>query len=230
MVTVRLLAFMCAVGATSVVIATLLSSLSWSSRADAGSRGGGTRDRRARRSPPGSGHVQGARGAFDDALAMATANAERQGASAAVLLLDADGFKTINDRFGHQAGDSVLARLGATLARTVRGGDVAARFGGDEFALLLPSGTAAEARQLALRLHRAIEAEFGADPVPLTVSIGTASFPADGTTVERVLRVADERLYQAKSGDVAGGESPADRSLLFGYSAGPKLTVASRAL
>ena len=81
-----------------------------------------------------------------------------------------------------------------------------------------------------LHRDRAIEAEFGADPVPLTVSIGTASFPADGTTVERVLRVADERLYQAKSGDVAGGESPADRSLLFGYSAGPKLTVASRAL
>ncbi len=114
----------------------------------------------------------------------------------AVLMMDLDHFKRINDAHGHEVGDRMLIRFARVLAATLRGEDVFARLGGEEFVALLPNCDAPEARRAAERLRAALSAEVP-DP-PLTVSIGIACGD-DGATLTDLMRRADTTLYQAKA-------------------------------
>ncbi|RJK97108.1 GGDEF domain-containing protein [Vallicoccus soli] len=131
------------------------------------------------------------------------------GADAALLLLDVDRFKAVNDVLGHQAGDAVLARLGRVLRDEVRDGTVA-RLGGEEFLVVLPGGDLAAGRALGERLRRAAQAAGGADLPSFTVSVGVAA----GRVVESVddlYRAADEALLRAKRAGRDRVETAAER-------------------
>ncbi|MEA2718151.1 MAG: diguanylate cyclase [Candidatus Eremiobacteraeota bacterium] len=124
----------------------------------------------------------------------------RAGGRYAVLLLDVDHFKSINDLLGHQTGDRALAQIGRIIAENIRGVDVAGRFGGEEFLVLLRDASRERAMQVAERLRGAIEAGgiAYADGKPVTVSVGVAyARSADGTT--DVVERADRALYRAKN-------------------------------
>ena len=138
-------------------------------------------------------------GTFHERLAEAITRSE----PFSLLMLDLDDFKSYNDRYGHQAGDALLKKIGEELVATVREGDVVFRYGGDEFALILPntaqSGAAAgvaEKVREAVRLIR-VGARRPSRPV-VTCSIGVASFPADGHDKDALLLAADRACYVAK--------------------------------
>ena len=128
---------------------------------------------------------------------VATAVRERP---AALLLLDLDGFKEINDSLGHSAGDDLLRQVGPRLRSALRSDDVLARLGGDEFAVLMPAAEPYEARALAERLRDLLLAPFTVVGVRLHVgvSIGVATTPAPATTVQELLHCADVAMYSAK--------------------------------
>jgi diguanylate cyclase (GGDEF)-like protein len=133
--------------------------------------------------------------ALDDAMKHV-----RGGGRYAVLLLDVDHFKSINDLLGHQTGDKALAQIGRIIAENIRGVDVAGRFGGEEFLVLLRDAARERAMQVAERLRGAIEAGgiAYADGKPVTVSVGVAyARPADNTS--DVVERADRALYRAKN-------------------------------
>jgi diguanylate cyclase (GGDEF)-like protein len=119
-----------------------------------------------------------------------------------VLLIDIDHFKTVNDRFGHQTGDEVLRRVAGILRDSVRTFDVVGRYGGEEFAVILPGTDIEAARSTAQRIRRAVAAEVvrtnEGKRVKITVSAGVATAPANGVTQEELLRAADGALYRAK--------------------------------
>jgi diguanylate cyclase (GGDEF)-like protein len=145
---------------------------------------------------------------FDQALAREMARTARAGSELALLAIDVDHFKRVNDTKGHIAGDAVLREIGALLLHTARAGDVVARTGGEEFSLLLPDTSASGAYQVAVRLCEVIrEHRFGdeAGAVQLTVSVGVAASDARLTSssmdVGEMLKVrADQALYAAKRG------------------------------
>ena len=123
--------------------------------------------------------------------------------SAAFLYMDLDGFKPVNDRLGHDAGDVVLRQVGERLASCFRGDDVVARLGGDEFAAVLPMRAGTEAPDLMGLARRVIEAvnepiSTKGETVRVGCSIGIALWPADSADVTETLRRADQALYQAK--------------------------------
>jgi len=115
----------------------------------------------------------------------------------AVVLMDLDGLKTINDRFGHLVGSLALRRVAETLLGSCRGIDTAARFGGDEFALVLPETGDAAAWHVARRIAERVSRD-GEQPV-ISVSVGVAVHPRDGASLEGLLNSADRSLYDAKS-------------------------------
>jgi diguanylate cyclase (GGDEF)-like protein len=136
-------------------------------------------------------------------LPRAIATARRAGAAVSVLLADVDHFKQFNDRFGHDAGDRVLTAVAGAMARSLREGDLAFRYGGEEFVAVLSDCSPEDALRWAERLRAAIaEASAQADPegkMPrITCSVGVASFPADGATAAQLLDAADRALYSAK--------------------------------
>ena len=121
----------------------------------------------------------------------------RYGRAASLLMLDVDDFKQINDHYGHQAGDSVLAALGAVIDTSSRGSDICCRYGGDEFAVILPATDSREAGLLAERLR--VNAEHGMpDGRQVTVSIGVASCSQNTSTAQTLVEKADAALYRAK--------------------------------
>jgi diguanylate cyclase (GGDEF)-like protein/PAS domain S-box-containing protein len=133
---------------------------------------------------------------FSETLEREVRRAVRSRNRFAVLLLDLDGLKQINDRSGHLAGNRALKRLANAMREHCRSIDLAARYGGDEFALVLIDADPAMAEQVAERIRGCLcEASDGA---PLGVSIGTASYPADGRTGQELLESADQRLYAQK--------------------------------
>ena len=129
----------------------------------------------------------------------------------AVLLMDIDGLKRINDSHGHQAGDRVLMQVGMSLRRSIRSVDTAARIGGDEFCVLLPEQDLKSAAKLAARLATAIEEEVAAPGDPsVTVSIGVAASPEHGDDAEALIDTADRAMYRAKAAGegIALGDPP----------------------
>lgn len=122
------------------------------------------------------------------------------GTPIALLLLDLDRFKEVNDTLGHAAGDMLLAEVGLRLARVVRTHDVVARLGGDEFAVLLPAANESTARRLADRLLQALEApvHIAEQAILIEASIGVALFPAHGQDPQGLLQHADVAMYEAK--------------------------------
>jgi diguanylate cyclase (GGDEF)-like protein len=122
------------------------------------------------------------------------------GGEVALLLIDLDGFKELNDTLGHDAGDEVLRQLGPRLAETLRTGATLARLGGDEFAVVLAPGDEAQASAAGLRMRAALERSFGVGGMRVHVdaSIGIALFPAHGADALSLLRRADIAMYEAK--------------------------------
>ncbi|UCO97721.1 sensor domain-containing diguanylate cyclase [Metapseudomonas lalkuanensis] len=143
----------------------------------------------------------------------ALANAKRHEEPLALLLIDLDHFKPINDRFGHDAGDEMLRTIGRRLRQHVRGGDAVARLGGDEFAVLIGGADAeAEACDLARRLLEELSApmSYGAEQLTVSISIGIALFPQHARHFSGLYQTADQALYKVKargrSGMVLFGE------------------------
>lgn len=140
------------------------------------------------------------RAAWSERLAHEVAQWQAHGNPLLIAMLDLDHFKRINDGYGHLAGDKVLKIIAAQLTKHLRPGDFVARFGGEEFVLLIPNTPLPAGLQLLEKLRAAIEAcpfHFKGEPVTLTASIGVAPF-ALGERSEQVLKRADEALYRAK--------------------------------
>jgi diguanylate cyclase (GGDEF)-like protein len=118
-----------------------------------------------------------------------------------VLMMDIDHFKTVNDRFGHAAGDRVLQAVAAVCQATKRDADVVARVGGEEFAVMLPETSDTAAVQFAERLRRQLQDHapmLESGKLPVTISVGVAAATAATTGVDALMRCADEALYEAK--------------------------------
>jgi diguanylate cyclase (GGDEF)-like protein len=117
----------------------------------------------------------------------------------ALLFCDIDDFKLLNDQHGHLVGDDALRCVGQALAASIRGGDVAARYGGDEFAVLLLGADATQALQVAERIRQRVgELRVGPGAETTSISIGFATLPGDGASSEELLASADRAMYAAK--------------------------------
>lgn len=152
---------------------------------------------------------------LDETLEREFARAERAGECLSVIMVDVDHFKRFNDRYGHKAGDLVLRELGALLRDHVRHGDIPCRYGGEEFALILPSVGLDTARQRSEDLRRRfadLELPFGEFRLRSTLSLGIAVYPLHADGPDRLLHAADHALYLAKSNgrnrsEIYGAES-----------------------
>jgi len=136
---------------------------------------------------------------FMQALRQELLRSRRHGLRAALLLLDLDGFKSVNDVLGHVEGDRALMRAAAVLRESLREIDVAARYGGEEFAVLLPDTSRLGAFVVAERVRLRVEERFARGRVPITVSGGIAVFPEDAATPADLIVRADAGLYSAKA-------------------------------
>lgn len=133
-------------------------------------------------------------------MEQAFATAERYNRPLSYLMLDLDRFKQVNDTFGHEGGDQALQRVAQAILQAMRKSDVAARYGGDEFAILLPDTDAYGAFTEAERIRRAVEQIRLDQPHALSASVGTATFPGPSTrNKEELMRQADQALYTAKT-------------------------------
>jgi diguanylate cyclase (GGDEF)-like protein len=140
---------------------------------------------------------------LEDRLQEEFSRGERQQQNFCIILADLDSFKIYNDLCGHLAGDNALRKTADLLRRSAREMDVVTRYGGEEFCLILPGTGKKESVFVGERIRRAIEAESfpGESHLPLgrlTISIGVATFPADGVTTNELIHAADLALYSAK--------------------------------
>lgn len=140
--------------------------------------------------------------AFKAALTEEHARAKRQNGNFALMMIDMDSLKSINDRYGHEVGNEMLRNLAATCLKTFRSSDVVARYGGDEFIVLLPGTEPAAAREAAERLRQSIaNMSFDADGerVSTTVSIGCVFYPDTSEDLGELLASADSLMYASKN-------------------------------
>ncbi|MEN8233358.1 MAG: EAL domain-containing protein [Actinomycetota bacterium] len=138
---------------------------------------------------------------FSDRLESAVSRARRDGSVVALMFLDLDGFKEVNDRLGHAVGDALLRQAAERLVGCVRESDTVARLGGDEFTVILEGGQRVEdAGQVATKILRALATPYrvGGDELVVTTSMGIAAYPLDGDTAEDLLKGADIAMYSAK--------------------------------
>ncbi|MDF2874708.1 MAG: diguanylate cyclase domain protein [Sporomusa sp.] len=138
---------------------------------------------------------------LDDRLSIAIAQAKRSTELIAVIFLDLDNFKPVNDTYGHDAGDELLQQLANRIVSNVRDGDTVSRVGGDEFVVILPKvKTKLETEQLAIRLLKACRKPFiiRNNKVFVSASIGVSMFPDDGMDISDLIRSADIAMYQSK--------------------------------
>ncbi len=138
------------------------------------------------------------RRSLDEMISSEIGRHSRYGGIFSLIILDLDSFKTFNDNYGHLAGDKILKQVGTTLKNTIRSADQAFRYGGDEFAILLPQTGVEAAQQVAERVRRKVAKTVNAGDVPLTASLGLATWPADGIGANEIIAAADAALYQAK--------------------------------
>jgi diguanylate cyclase (GGDEF)-like protein/PAS domain S-box-containing protein len=143
---------------------------------------------------------------FFERLEQEVRRAERTRQPFALLLLDLDDLKAINDRLGHLAGNRALNRLARVMKENCRATDIAARYGGDEFAILLLEADSEHAQNAADRISACLRSQT--DPPPLSVSIGYSVYPHDGLSAQELLEAADKRLYQSKKSRHAGAPKP----------------------
>ncbi|MDZ4655835.1 MAG: diguanylate cyclase [Coriobacteriia bacterium] len=142
------------------------------------------------------------RALFDDRLAVAINRADREGKPFALMFMDMNDFKIVNDTLGHAAGDQLLAEVAERLVSVVRKSDTVARLGGDEFTLLLPNAESRETVEPVIRKIISALAEpalTSQGPVDIDMSIGIAFYPEDGLTFSELMHAADMAMYQAKT-------------------------------
>jgi len=167
---------------------------------------------------------------LEETLARELAHAAREARALSVLMIDVDHFKRFNDTHGHEAGDAMLRALGRTLTEGTRAGDIVCRFGGEEFAVVLPRATVDDAVIWAERLMRRIGATVvrvaGMALPRVTVSIGLACYPQDGSDIEGLMRAADMALYEAKR---AGRDRIVSAAAIHRDGAEPALPLLSEA-
>jgi diguanylate cyclase (GGDEF)-like protein len=140
---------------------------------------------------------------MEEALARDLRRAARNEESVVVLMFDIDHFKQFNDTFGHQAGDSILRSVGDLLSRQTRGQDVACRYGGEEFVVVLAGASRDDGWRIADVLRQELKqltVEYAGQVLGrIGASVGVSAFPGHGTSVEELLRAADQALYRAKA-------------------------------
>ena len=139
---------------------------------------------------------------LEETLEREVARAVRQKAPLCVMMIDVDHFKTFNDSFGHEAGDVLLRELGQLFRTKLRAGDIACRYGGEEFTMVLTEASPEGVKERAEELRKAVaDARFdyqGQSLESVTISVGVACSPEQGTTPDTLLRAADKALYRAK--------------------------------
>lgn len=140
---------------------------------------------------------------FDATIARETERCKRDGTPAALLMLDLDRFKAVNDREGHQRGDAVLRTVSELMRAQLRAADIPCRLGGDELAAVLAGADRVEARRVAERIRASAAAAFAGDSVPVTTSVGVALLLVDPPSELDAYARADRALYAAKR---AGGD------------------------
>lgn len=142
------------------------------------------------------------RGLFEDRIEHAIANAKRTGEKVGVVIIDMNEFKQINDTYGHSAGDAVLKHLAAQITAAIRQSDTAARYGGDEFILILEHIVSKEELSaLKTNLLKRVDTvvPIGNEMIDISFSIGEALFPEDGASVTQLINKADHRMYEGKA-------------------------------
>ena len=135
---------------------------------------------------------------FHERLDEEISRCSRFGDIFSLLFLDMDLFKAYNDIYGHLAGDEMLRQVGQYIKSSIRGIDMASRYGGDEFTVILPQASLEDAYRVAERIRKRIEVEMDSKGAPLTCSLGIASWPTDGVMREEIIQAADASLYYAK--------------------------------
>ena len=161
------------------------------------------------------------RRALEEAFDTELERSRRSRRPLSVIVGDLDSFKKLNDRMGHAAGDLALEMLAREVDKWKRRIDVAARVGGEEFAVVLPDTDGRGAFLVAERLRRAIQRTFAEDPVPLTISFGVATWPEHGDDAERLMHAADQALYAAK-------DMGKDRSVIYSAEVASMLAASGR--
>jgi diguanylate cyclase (GGDEF)-like protein/putative nucleotidyltransferase with HDIG domain len=163
------------------------------------------------------------RRSLDEILPREIGRHSRYGGVFSLIILDLDSFKSLNDNYGHLAGDEILRQIGAVIKNSIREADQAFRYGGDELAILLPQTSTGAAQRVAERIRLQTFAKLEIGSIPITISLGLACWPADGLGTDNILAAADAALYQAKR---SGG----NRSVCFSPDLKPLMTIRSNAL